>query len=94
MFHTMLRIRVEEFEKWKAEFANHFVERKAGGSRGGEIFRAQEDQHTVVLLLEWDDPDHARTFFESREYKESLQRSGVAGTPEVLHLIRVAQPSA
>jgi quinol monooxygenase YgiN len=94
MFHTIVRFRVKEFEQWRAEFASHFLERKASGSKGGDIFREQDDQHAVILLLEWDDPDHARTFFGSPEFRESLQHSGVTEEPEVLHLVRVALPSA
>ena len=94
MFHTMIRFKVDEFERWRKEFSSHFLERKSSGSRGGEGFRGQEDREGVVLLLEWDDPDQARTFLDSEEFRSSLERSGVIGDPEVLHLIRVALPSA
>jgi heme-degrading monooxygenase HmoA len=67
--------------------------RQASGSRGGRLYRTEEDPNNLVILLEWDDLQRAREFAQSDDLRETMQRAGVADQPDVYFLQDVERVS-
>jgi heme-degrading monooxygenase HmoA len=89
MPYTLLRAKVEDYERWKPGFDEHSTSRRESGSKGGRLFRNADDPNEVVILLEWDDLENARQFTQSEDLREAMQRHGVAGQPEIFFLEEV-----
>lgn len=88
MVHLLVRNSVEDFGKWKTSFDNHSAMRKEAGSTGDRVFHGADDPNDVLVLLEWDDTDRARTFAGSAQLREAMKEGGVVGRPEVHFLER------
>jgi heme-degrading monooxygenase HmoA len=93
MPYLLVRHKVEDFSRWKPIFDEHGATRKAGGSRGGRLFRSVEDPQEVVILFEWDDLDKARQFAQSEDLRQAMQRAGVTDRPDVYFLEEVERPT-
>ncbi len=89
MADVLVKIRVEDYEKWKSMFDNFNEERKAAGSKGANIFRDAEDPNLVIILLKWDDLNNARKFYEPRINKKIPQKGGV--TEEEINFLNEAE---
>jgi heme-degrading monooxygenase HmoA len=83
MSHAIVRATVEDFDKWKKGFDEAASVRKAYGSKGVRVFRSVEKPNEVIILGEYEDLQKARQMFQSQEFREATQRSGVAGKPDV-----------
>lgn len=77
MVYTLQRATVEEYDSWKSVFDEHGERRTESGSQGGELFRSTQNQNEVVILLEWDSEENARSFIESDDLRETMQDAGV-----------------
>ncbi len=66
---VLVRNKVADYEKWKQAFDAHGATRKAGGSKGGRLFRNANDKNETVILLEWDDLEKARQFVHRQIYE-------------------------
>jgi hypothetical protein len=89
----IIRHKVRDYASWKPVFDGHGATRKAGGSRGGRLFRNADDPNEVIILLEWDTLAKARDFARSEDLRAAMQRAGVVDQPDVYFLEEVAQPS-
>lgn len=85
----LIRHRVQDYNTWKPVFDEHGTTRQASGSRGGHLYRTEEDPTNLVILLEWDDLQRAREFAQSDDLRETKQRAGVADQPDVYFLEEV-----
>ncbi len=94
MPYLLIRHKVEDYAKWKPYFDEHGTTRKSEGSKGGYVFRNADDRNEIVILLEVDDLEGTRQFVESEDLKETMQKSGVADTPDVYYLEEADRPSA
>ena len=74
---------VENYEKWKAEFDAFHDTRKASGELNYQIYRPLDDPNNLVALFEWDSTENAKTFLDSSELKDAMQRAGVSGQPDI-----------
>jgi heme-degrading monooxygenase HmoA len=85
--------KVEDFDKWKSGFSGPegVAMRKAAGGKSHQIFHPADDPNTVVVLIEWDNLDNARKYFQSKEFREAQPRAGVIGMPEVHFLEEVEE---
>jgi heme-degrading monooxygenase HmoA len=93
MAFVLVRHKVEDYDKWRAVFYQHGSIRGASGSRGARIFRNARDPNELVILLEWDNLERARQFFQSEDWRQRMQRAGVAGQPDVEFLEEVERDS-
>lgn len=93
MPHIIIKHKVEEYAKWKPVFDEHGATRKAFGSKGGYVFRSDDDPNEVVILLEVEDLNKVREFMQSQDLREAMQRSGVNGPPDFYFLNEVDRPS-
>ena len=93
MPYMLVRLKVEDYAKWKPVFDEHAATRKAYGSKGGHVFRSADNPNEVVVLLEWDDLGKARQFAQSDDLRKAMQQSGVSGQPDFYFLDEVDRPS-
>lgn len=77
MAYTILHQKVEDFNRWKADFDATADVRRAGGVKSFQIFRAVDDPNTVVIVTEWDAVDSIGKFMQSAGLAERQQRAGV-----------------
>ena len=87
--------KVEDVDKWKSRFngPEGTAMRKAAGEKGHQIFRSTDDPNTVVVLIEWENLDNVRKYYQSEKFKEAQPKAGVIGTPEIYFLEEVEQQS-
>jgi heme-degrading monooxygenase HmoA len=83
MPYLLVRHKVGDYESWKPVFDEHGTVREQSGSKGGRLFRNADDPNETVMLFEWDNLDNARTFAQSQDLRETMQRAGVADQPDI-----------
>jgi heme-degrading monooxygenase HmoA len=83
MVHIVVHHKVADYGRWKEAFDGHLNTRKSAGETGFRLFQSVEDPRDVTLLLDWDSYEHARRFINSDELKQTMQKAGVQGTPEI-----------
>ena len=54
MSHSLIRMQVEDYDRFKEAFDANAEARAARGCRGGTVFRTQGSPNEVHILLEWD----------------------------------------
>lgn len=86
MPYVLIRHKVRDYAKWKPMFDKHGSTRKAGGCKGGHLFRSADDPNEVVVLFEWDNLGKARQFVQSKDLREVMERAGVADQPDMYFL--------
>jgi quinol monooxygenase YgiN len=94
MIYTLLRITVEDQAKWKAVFEEASALRKSFGSLGVHAFSKEDSPNEILILGEYTDKEIAMEMYQSQELRETMQRAGVKGAPEVTYLNEVAKLSA
>jgi heme-degrading monooxygenase HmoA len=65
--------------------------RKAAGSKGGRLFRSEKDPNEVVILFEWGDLGKAHKFVESDDLRQTMERAGVVGKPDLYFLDEIGK---
>lgn len=91
MAYVLVRHTVTDYATWKPLFDQHDKTRKQYGIKGSDLFRVANSPNELVILFEIEDPDQARAFMQSADLRETMQRAGVTGTPEVLVLEKIEQ---
>lgn len=94
MPYIVIRHRVRNFETWKAVYDDHASVRAAAGSIGARLFRDVDSPDEVVVLIEASDLDKFRTFIDSDDLRETMQRAGVIGPPDFHFLDEVDHSEA
>ncbi|WP_338729592.1 antibiotic biosynthesis monooxygenase [Haladaptatus sp. DJG-WS-42] len=89
MTHMLVHHRVKDYDAWKKEFDQHAELRKQSGERSHELFCSDDDTNEVTILMEFDTDDHARTFAESDDLRQVMERAGVVGKPDISYLDHV-----
>jgi heme-degrading monooxygenase HmoA len=93
MPYALVRLKVEDYARWKLVFDQQGSPRKAGGSQGARIFRNTDDADELIILFQWDDLEKLRQYAQS-EGPQVRQHAGVADQPDVYFLQEVEQVSA
>ena len=86
MIHVIVRHKVADYARWKEAFDANLSTRKAGGELGHRLYASADDPRDVTIVLDWDSLERARRFANSDELKQSMQKSGVVGEPEIRFL--------
>ncbi len=86
MPYIPIRLKVEDYARWRPVYDEHGATRKASGCKGTHVFRNAENPNEIVALLEWDELENARQFIQSEDLREAMQRSGVADQPDIYFL--------
>lgn len=94
MPYTVTRQTVGDFPHWRREFEENADAREEAGSRGGHIFRAEDDHSQVVVFLAWEELEQAREYMQSDAVEEELEEGQVEGEPETLFLEELGRLNA
>lgn len=94
MSYALIRIKFQDYAKWRAVFDEASSFRKTYTSKGVRIFRPVDKPDEAVILGEYGDLEKARQLFQSAEYRTAIQNAGVVEMPEVSFLDEVGQLSA
>ena len=86
MQHVLVRLKVEDYAKWRPVFDEVAGLRKTFGSKGGRLFQKSDNPNEVAILFEWESLEKARQYFQSGELRQAMQRAGVSGPPDVQFL--------
>jgi quinol monooxygenase YgiN len=84
---TIVRTRVESFEKFQAQFSADDTLRRAAGMRATTVARDAQDPGIVVVQSRWDDVAAAKKFLTSDRMRESMKAAGVQA-PE-MHFLEI-----
>ena len=49
MQRTLIRHKVKDYDKWKSVFDENSANRKAGGEKGGHLFRNKADRNEIFI---------------------------------------------
>jgi heme-degrading monooxygenase HmoA len=87
--------KVEDFDKWKSAFGGTegAAMRKAAGEKAHQIFRSVDDPNRIVVLIEWENLDNVRKYYQSDKFREAQPKAGVTGMPELYFLNEVEKQS-
>jgi len=83
MVKTIAKFEVEDFGKWKVGFIGAEALRKSAGAKGARVFQDDGNLKLVAVIIEWDNLENAKKYFQSPALKEVQQKAGVKGVPEV-----------
>ena len=87
MAYIYVRHRVENYARWREGFDTHAAARQAGGATDEVyVMRNVDDPNDLTIILGWSDLENARAFTQSASLKESMQKAGVTGQPEIRFL--------
>ena len=89
MPHVLVRVKVEDYVRWKPVYDGMEGLRKANGASDARVFRNTDDPNEVVVLLEWDNMENARRYTGLPELREAMQRGGTIGPADILYLDQV-----
>jgi heme-degrading monooxygenase HmoA len=77
MMHTIIRVKVEDYDKFKPIFDEHSAARKAAGEKGGRLFHNVDDPSEVIIYLRWETMENAKKFLGSEDLKNYMQKAGI-----------------
>jgi heme-degrading monooxygenase HmoA len=83
MIMTIAKFEVEDFNKWKEGFTVAEGLRKSAGAKGGQVFQGDGNPKLVAVIIEWDNLENAKKYFQNPALKEIQQKAGVKGVPDV-----------
>lgn len=81
MNNIMMRFKVIDFDRWKAEFDADESWRRTSGEQNYRIFCDTDDPLMITVLLGWDSPDYGQSFISSPQLRRKMQDGGVVGDP-------------
>ena len=93
MADVLVKLHVEDFDRWKGYFDGLADDRMVHGSRGYSLFDVSGDTNELVLLFDLDSAENARAFFESPEGCEAIQPAGVASEREIDYIEEIESKS-
>lgn len=86
MTFVLVKARIEDYAKFRSVFDGLASRRKEFASKDARVFRNSSNPNEVVILMELDDVEKARQYLQSDELRQSQQRAGTLGPPEVSYL--------
>jgi uncharacterized protein (DUF1330 family) len=89
MVWVLNRIEVNDYAQWRDYFDRGKPLRESWGQVSQTIYREGSEPTSVVVLLEWDDAERARKFFQSEEFQKRTEEAGVKLVLENLVLEKV-----
>ena len=86
MPHLLVRLRVANFEAWKAVFDAHADAQRRAGLRVTHVMRNLDQPNEVVTLFECADVEKGKGFVYSKDVPAAQQQSGVIDKPDIYFL--------
>ncbi len=84
--YMLVRHKVRDFTEWKRGYDAHLPKRIEAGLTEKYLLRGANDPKEVILLFETRDLNRAKTFAESADLKETMQKVGVMDKPDIYFL--------
>jgi len=89
--YMLVRHKVNDFNRWMADFENHEISRRMSGSEGSHVFRNAEDANEVLFLIKWETLGEARKFMNDTnqvadDAKQTREDASVTSEPRVYFL--------
>jgi hypothetical protein len=84
--YMLVRHKVRDFSEWKRGYDAHLPRRAEAGLTEKNLLRGAHDPNEVVLLFEAQDLSRAKTFAESVDLRETMQKVGVVDKPDIYYL--------
>lgn len=75
--------KVRDFASWKPGYDAHLASRRDAGLTELKLLRGAGNPNEVVILFEAQNIGRARAFAESADLRETMQRLGVLGQPDI-----------
>ncbi len=91
MAYVLVHHRVGDYDTWKPLFDGHLEARKKAGLKDVHILQSSADPHDLFILMEASDLKKAQDFASSDDLRETMQKAGVQGKPEVFFLNEAPQ---
>ncbi len=85
---VVTRIRVPNFEGWKAHYDQGETMRRNASVRGVQVLRDASDPNLVTIVTRFDSVDDAKRMLASDEWK---QAAGKGGPPLEISFVDVAE---
>ncbi len=82
----MVHHQVEDFAKWKSNFAAKAEMRSAAGEISSEFGTLHDDPKTVYVLSEWTSLEAFQAYAADPKTETAMQAAGVIGKPAILIL--------
>jgi hypothetical protein len=74
---------VEDYDKWRAVYDDFDAYRKANGIVGHAVNQELGKPNQVIVYQQANDIETLRKFADSAELKETMQKAGVVGPPDI-----------
>ena len=84
--YMLIRHKVRDFSEWKRGYDAHLPKRVGAGLTEKQLLRGAQEPNEVILLFEAKDLNRAKTFAESTDLRETMQRVGVVDKPDIYFL--------
>jgi hypothetical protein len=84
--YMLIRHKVKDFNEWKRGYDAHLPKRVEAGLGEKYLLRGAKDPNEVIVLFEARDLNLAKTFAESTDLKETMQKVGVMDKPDIYFL--------
>jgi hypothetical protein len=84
--YMLVRSKVRNYPEWKRGYDAHLPKRVEAGLTEKYLLRGANDQNEVIVLFEARDLDRAKTFAESTDLRETMQKVGVIDKPDIYFL--------
>ena len=81
--YVLIRHRVMDYSVWKLAYDAHLPKRLEAGLAEQHLFRSANDANEVIILFEARYINRAKTFFESPELRERMEKAGVIDMPDI-----------
>lgn len=84
--YILVRHKVRDFSVWKPGYDAHLPKRVEAGLTEAHLLRGAHDTNEVVVLFRAADLGRAKAFAESADLRETMEKLGVLGRPDIYFL--------
>jgi hypothetical protein len=81
MSAMIVHLKVKDYGLWRRAFEASTANRRADGFLSDQIFRSENDENDLILIMQVKDVTRAKEFAVSAARKAAMERNGVVGTP-------------
>ena len=81
MSAKIVHLQVKDYGLWRQAFEASTPNRRADGFLSDQIFRSENDENDLILLMQVEDIAKAKKFAASAGRKAAVERNGVIGAP-------------
>lgn len=86
--YMLIRHKVRDFAEWKPGYDAHASQRQAAGLTEKYLLQSSGDPNEVIMFFEAADLNRAKSFAESADIKEAMEKVGVTDKPDIYFLNR------